>query len=69
MTSFVGRDREVADLAELLGTHRLVTIVGSGGIGKTRTSLQVAANLLDGSGNGVWFIELAPLSTTLREGA
>ena len=69
MTSFVGRDREVADLAELLGTHRLVTLVGSGGIGKTRTSLQVAANLLDGSGNGVWFIELAPLSTTLRGGA
>ena len=69
MTSFVGRDREVADLAELLGTHRLVTIVGSGGIGKTRTSLQVAANLLDGSGNGIWFIELAPLSTTLRGGA
>jgi len=69
MTSFVGRDREVADLAELLGTHRLVTLVGSGGIGKTRTSLQVAANLLDGSGNGIWFIELAPLSTTLRGGA
>jgi len=63
MTSFVGRDREVADLAELLGTHRLVTLVGSGGIGKTRTSLQVAANLLDGSGNGVWFIELAPLAS------
>ena len=63
MTSFVGRDREVAEIAESLGTHRLVTLVGSGGIGKTRTSLQVAANLLDGSGNGVWFIELAPLAS------
>ena len=63
MTSFVGREREVAEIAELLGTHRLVTLVGSGGIGKTRTSLQVAANLLDGSGNGVWFIELAPLAS------
>jgi predicted ATPase/class 3 adenylate cyclase len=63
MTSFVGRDREVAEIAELLGTHRLVTLVGSGGIGKTRTSLQVAANLLNGSGNGVWFIELAPLGS------
>ena len=63
MTSFVGRDREVAEIAELLGTRRLVTLVGSGGIGKTRTSLQVAANFLDGSGNGVWFIELAPLAS------
>ena len=63
MTSFVGREREVAEITELLGTHRLVTLVGSGGIGKTRTSLQVAANLLDGSGNGVWFIELAPLAS------
>ena len=63
MTSFVGREREVAEIAELLGTHRLVTLVGSGGIGKTRTSLQVAANLLDGSGNGVWFVELAPLAS------
>ena len=63
MTSFVGREREVAEITELLGTHRLVTLVGSGGIGKTRTSLQVAANLLDGSGNGVWFVELAPLAS------
>ena len=62
MTSFVGREREVAEITELLGTRRLVTLVGSGGIGKTRTSLQVAANLLDGSGNGVWLIELAPLA-------
>ncbi len=61
MTSFLGRDREVSEITELLGTHRLVTLVGSGGIGKTRTSLQVAANLLDGSGNGVWLVELAPL--------
>jgi len=63
MTSFLGREREVAEITDLLGTNRLVTLVGSGGIGKTRTSLQVAANLLDGSGNGVWFIELAPLAS------
>jgi predicted ATPase/class 3 adenylate cyclase len=61
--SFVGREAEVAELTALIAKHRLVTIVGSGGIGKTRTSLQVAANLLDGSGDGVWFIELAPLSS------
>ena len=63
MTSFVGRAREVAKISDLLGAHRLVTLVGSGGIGKTRTSLQVAANLLDGSSNGVWFVELAPLAS------
>ena len=63
MTSFVGREREIAKITDLLGAHRLVTLVGSGGIGKTRTSLQVAADLLDGSGNGVWFVELAPLAS------
>jgi predicted ATPase/class 3 adenylate cyclase len=63
LTSFVGREREVNEIAALLDANRLVTLVGSGGIGKTRTSLQVAANLLDGSGDGVWFIELAPVSS------
>jgi predicted ATPase/class 3 adenylate cyclase len=63
LTSFIGRDAEVAEITALLEAHPLVTLVGSGGIGKTRTSLQVAANLLDGSGDGVWFIELAPLSS------
>jgi len=62
-TSFIGREDEVADITALLAKHQLVTLVGSGGVGKTRTSLQVAANLLDGSGDGVWFIELAPLSS------
>ncbi len=62
LKSFVGREREVAEITALLGTHRLVTLVGSGGIGKTRTSLQVAANFLDESVDGVWFVELAPLA-------
>jgi predicted ATPase len=57
-----GRQSEVAEIAALLDTHRLVTIVGSGGIGKTRASLQVAAQRLDGWSDGVWFIELAPLT-------
>lgn len=61
LTSFVGRDHDVATITTLLEHNRLVTLAGSGGVGKTRTSLQVAANLLDGSGDGVWFIELAPL--------
>ena len=63
VTSFVGREKEIAEITALISAHRLVTLVGSGGIGKTRTSLQVAANLLDGSGDGVWFIELAPLAS------
>jgi predicted ATPase/class 3 adenylate cyclase len=62
LTSFVGRESEIAEITALVHGHELVTLVGSGGVGKTRTSLQVAANLLDGSGDGVWFIELAPLS-------
>jgi predicted ATPase len=62
-TSLIGREAEVAAIAALVAAHRLVTLVGSGGIGKTRTSLQVAADLLDGSGDGVWFIELAPLAS------
>jgi predicted ATPase/class 3 adenylate cyclase len=62
LTSFVGRDDEVASITALLAAHRLVTIVGAGGVGKTRTSLHAGAQLLDGSGDGVWFIELAPLA-------
>ena len=62
LTSFIGRENEVAELTALIANHQLVTLVGSGGVGKTRTSLQVAANLLDGSGDGVWFVELAPLA-------
>jgi len=61
-TSFIGRENDVAEITSLLAKHHLVTLVGSGGVGKTRTSLQVAANLLDGSGDGVWFVELAPLA-------
>jgi len=62
VTSLVGRDAEVAEIEALLVKSRLVTIVGSGGVGKTRASLQVGANLLDGSGDGVWLVELAPLT-------
>ena len=64
-TSFVGRDRELADIEVLLRHSRLVTLTGSGGAGKTRLSLQVAANRIDDHEQGVWFVELAPL----RDGA
>jgi predicted ATPase/class 3 adenylate cyclase len=62
LTSFVGRDTEVAEIAALLGKHRLLTLIGSGGIGKTRVSLQVAANLMEAHADGTWFVEFAPLS-------
>jgi predicted ATPase/class 3 adenylate cyclase/pimeloyl-ACP methyl ester carboxylesterase len=63
LSTFVGREMETSAIIALIEQHRLVTLVGSGGVGKTRLSLRVAANLLDGSGDGVWFIELAPLRT------
>ena len=62
LTSFVGREKEIAELKQELESHRLVTLTGSGGTGKTRLSLQVAADLLDCFDHGVWFIELAPLA-------
>jgi predicted ATPase/class 3 adenylate cyclase len=62
LTSFVGRETEIEEIAASLATHRLVTLTGSGGVGKTRTSLQVAANLVDTFRDGVWFVELAPLT-------
>ena len=60
--SFVGRDVEVAEVRRLVGSARLVTLTGAGGCGKTRLGLQVAADLLDGSGDGVWLVELASVS-------
>jgi len=59
LSSFVGRAEDVRVVAALLGSNRLVTLTGPGGCGKTRLALQVAAELLDGSGDGVWFVDLA----------
>ena len=62
LSTFVGRDRELADVRALVESSRLVTLTGAGGCGKTRLSLQVAAELLDGTGDGVWLVELAAVS-------
>jgi predicted ATPase/class 3 adenylate cyclase len=62
LTSFVGREREIADVMQLLRSTRLVTLAGAGGCGKTRLALQVAADLLDAFPDGAWFVDLAPLT-------
>ncbi|HEX4885315.1 MAG TPA: adenylate/guanylate cyclase domain-containing protein, partial [Casimicrobiaceae bacterium] len=61
-TSFVGRERELAEAGEALRRTRLLTLVGAGGIGKTRLSLQLAAEVLDDYPDGAWFVELAPIA-------
>lgn len=60
---FIGRDKDLAELGELLANPacRLLTLVGPGGIGKTRLALQVAADLSEQYPDGVWLVELAPL--------
>jgi predicted ATPase/class 3 adenylate cyclase len=62
LSPFIGRTAEVREVVALLETARLVTLTGAGGSGKTRLALQAAAELLDGSGEGVWLVELAPVS-------
>ncbi|HKJ38910.1 MAG TPA: tetratricopeptide repeat protein, partial [Anaerolineales bacterium] len=62
LTTFIGREDQITEVKQDLNEHRLVTLTGSGGTGKTRLSLQVAADVLDSFPNGVWFIELAPLA-------
>jgi non-specific serine/threonine protein kinase len=62
LTSFIGREAEVAAVRALLAHHRLVTLTGEGGSGKTRLALQVAGELLEAYADGVWLVELAPLA-------
>ena len=66
LTSFVGRERELVEIKRLLPATRLLTLVGIGGIGKTRLALQVAAEVMDAYRDGVWFVDLAPLDDPLR---
>jgi predicted ATPase len=62
LTSFIGREKEIAEVKRLLNEKRLVTITGPGGTGKTRLSLQVATGLLGTFPNGAWLVELAPVA-------
>jgi len=61
LTSFIGREKEITEVKQLLNAKRLVTITGPGGTGKTRLSLQVGSNLVNAFPNGVWLVELAPV--------
>jgi predicted ATPase/DNA-binding CsgD family transcriptional regulator len=60
-SSFVGRDHQVVEVADLIRTHRLLTLSGTGGVGKTRLALQAARRTLDAFPHGVWYVELAGL--------
>lgn len=62
MTTFIGRDREVAEVEALLARCRLLTLTGPGGCGKTRLALAVAARRTDAVRDGVWFVDLAALT-------
>ena len=62
VSSFIGRDRELSEVRALVASSRLVTLTGTGGCGKTRLSLQVAAELLDRPSDGVWLVELAAVT-------
>jgi non-specific serine/threonine protein kinase len=65
LTSFVGRERELAELAALLPTTRLLTLAGAGGVGKTRLALELARTAPSGFPDGVWLADLAPLADPL----
>src|ERR1700686_1276433 len=58
-TSFVGRRRELGEIRKKLATGRLVSLVGPGGVGKTRLGLQIASDLGRGFADGAWLVELA----------
>lgn len=78
-TSFIGREREIEQTRDLLRQQRVVTLTGSGGIGKTRLALRVAVDIASAYKNGAWFIDfgkitdesqvVAKLASTLRVGA
>ena len=62
LTRFIGRTHEVAEVNRLVRANRLVTLTGSGGVGKTRLALEAASAMLDPFANGVWMVELAALA-------
>ena len=66
LTEFIGRDEEIPAVLDLVAGHRLVTLSGTGGIGKTSLALRVAAEVVDEFEQGVWLVELAPLTDEVQ---
>jgi predicted ATPase len=62
LTSFVGRGAQMTDLEKLLVDNRLVTLTGAGGAGKTRLAVEIAARIAAEFGDGVWYVDLAPVT-------
>ena len=62
LTSFVGRDEQLTQVRELLSQNRLVTLTGAGGVGKTRLAVHVAGQLSGDLSDGVWYVDLAPIT-------
>src|SRR5437660_749807 len=62
LTSLLGRAQDLEKVEALVGVHRLLTLSGAGGVGKTRLALQAGADLIDRYADGVWFADLAPIS-------
>jgi hypothetical protein len=67
LSSFIGREREVAEVETLLGEHRLLTLTGSGGSGKTRLALASASEVADNFEDGVWLVEVAERGLTMSQ--
>jgi len=62
ITTFIGREKEQVEIRKLIHKHRLVTLTGSGGVGKTRLSIKTGGHVLEDYVNGVWLVELASLN-------
>ncbi len=62
LTSFIGREREIGEVTRLLATTRLLTLTGTGGVGKTRLAYQIAAEMVEDFGDGAWLVGLASLA-------
>jgi predicted ATPase/DNA-binding CsgD family transcriptional regulator len=62
LTSFVGREAELTQVRELLAQNRVVTLTGAGGVGKTRLAVQIAAQMTSEFSDGVWYVDLAPIT-------
>jgi len=66
VSTFIGREKELDEIVNLIADHRLVTLIGTGGIGKTRLSLKVGEGLLNDYAHGIWLVELALLNDPTR---